>query len=108
MPDDDLIQELTNLAGDVPDRAAVLALEPITVEDVDVRMRRFLGPLGDVLGLVPRMDVLREADRTLFRLPLGAQVVGYSASGGVELKTGMRPMDNLIGPERDREELVGR
>jgi hypothetical protein len=106
MNDIEFVEELTRQAGEVPGKADVHELGRITMDDVHERMKRLLELVAEHLQFPPRFDLVREEDRSVMRLPLGAQLVSFHASGAVRFRSGLAPMDNLIGPERDKEELV--
>lgn len=107
MEQQQLIDELARMAEGVPGRVDVPGLRPQTPDAVEHQMQRLLNLIGEQIGIPPqRMDLVREDDRTVMRLPLGGRVTGHHASGAIKLSTGMPPMEKLIGAERPREELV--
>jgi len=107
MDQERFVKELTEMVGQVPEKVEVLSLQQPTLDDVERRMQRLLGLVGERTGTQPeRHDLVREQDRSVFRLPLGARLVGYHASGAVKFTSGLRPMEKLIGAERDPQELL--
>jgi hypothetical protein len=108
MSENTLIEALAALVdrNSLPARVPVIGLEPTTVDDIQRRLRDLLGTLGLVTGVLPDLGLSNEGDRTVLRLPLGGQLAGYHASGALEFKSTMGPMDNLIGAPPSVEELI--
>ncbi|HEV2758847.1 MAG TPA: hypothetical protein VGV86_04695 [Acidimicrobiales bacterium] len=108
MAENELIEQLAGLIDrdSLPNQVPVPELAPVSVDVLERRLRELVGVLGPLLGLLPRISLSRDEDRTVLTLPLvGARISGYHGSGAIEFKTAMGPMDNLIGRPREVDEL---
>jgi hypothetical protein len=102
----EFIEELAGMAEGAPERAEVLSLRRLSVEEVEARMRRLLSMTAGACGRSGKEgDWVRGSDHTLVRLPNGARAVGYHASGAMSVTAGLEPMDRPFGPEADKGSL---
>ncbi|WP_157162524.1 hypothetical protein [Cylindrospermum stagnale] len=78
-----------------------------SLDDIEQRAKRFLNIAAEAFSLpIDRRDLSVENDRTLIRLPLGAQLTAYHASGAIQLVTGLNPMESLFEDVEERERLL--
>lgn len=102
---------IENLAGGcanaVPERADILALRPLSLDELRGRGQRFLTMIEQQDECShDRADWTTHGDHTMVNLAQGARVVVYHASGALQYVSGMAPLENLYGRLEDREALI--
>lgn len=107
MNEKELIAELARSVGEAPSQAEVFAVRQYSLEELNRRMKRLLGTIGKRCDVnVDRADWVRGEQRTLVRLPMGGRAVLYHASGAMEVRLGLAPMEHLFGKVPPREALI--
>ena len=97
MTEQDLIKTLADSVPDVPSDVEILALRPLTLDEMMRRAKRLLVSASDVCHVpFDRADWVQQHDTTLGRLAMGARVVIYHASGAMRFVAGLAPMEQLI------------
>jgi hypothetical protein len=95
MNDQHLIDNLCQAASaSQPARADILALQPLGIEALRARARRFLSTLHEA-GACPsdRADLAERGERSVLHLPEGARAVVYHASGALQYVSGLAPLE---------------
>lgn len=83
---------------DLPGKAEVLTVRTASAEDQTRELKRLIGAVGRIGDIEhDRSDWVRLGDRTIARLPLGGLAEVHHASGAMRVKTGIAPMEQLIG-----------
>lgn len=102
-----LIEKLAAQVPDVPKHADVIMLRQHSVDEIVRRAKRFLSAVGDASRHAMEYgDWVSQPNRTLIRMPLGARAVLYHASGAMELRSGLSPMEALFKEAPDKDSLV--
>jgi hypothetical protein len=100
---------LSSFKQDVPDTLPVLMLRSSSVDEQHRRLRKLLKVSGDACEKdFDRGDWTTFEDRTLVRLPAGANAVIYHASGAVKLACGLAPMESLFKAMESKAQLTER
>ena len=103
----DLVRQLEESIGDVPEQAEIFGVRQYAVEESVKRARRIIAAAGEVCSFaMERADWVTQADRTLARLPLGGRAVVHHASGAVDVLTGLAPLEMLFEKLEARETLI--
>lgn len=101
------IDKLMSSMESVPDKADVLELKQLSVEELHRRGQQMLSIIGKTNGCsFERGDWTEQEDSTLIRLPLGARAQLFHASGAMQLTTAIAPMDKLFDKMADKAELT--
>ena len=107
MDEKTFVEKFASMMEAAPKRADVLSVRQYSVNELQQRVRRILTTTGSACGLnLDRGDMITQEDRTLIRLPMGAQAVVYHASGAMQLVTGLPPMEALFKRVENRERLI--
>lgn len=93
--------------GQHPNRADVLALRPISQDDVRARANRFVGMIHEVDACSrDHLNFVKHDDRTLVLLAGGARAVVYHASGALQFSAGIAPFQAPFERVEDPEVLT--
>lgn len=93
-----LIEKIARSIDQVPDHAEVLELRQLPVDDLETRVKRLLGAIGDSFDMQVGRSDWRGGDLgTDVLLPGGGRARYYHESGAVEVAAGLAPMDHLFG-----------
>lgn len=102
-----LVEMMIRSVDTVPAEVDVLQLRQISIDELEKRALLFLNTAGEAFNLpLVGGDWISQKERTLIRLPLGARMVVYHASGAMRLVTGLNPMESLFKSAEDRDRLV--
>jgi hypothetical protein len=106
MTEQDLIGELAASVPAVPSDVEILGVRPPTQDEMMRRTKRVLVSVGEMMRVpFDRADWVQQRDTTLGRLPMGARVVMYHASGVMRFVAGLPPME-LLFTNTDRGYLM--
>ena len=102
-----LVENLVARMGVIPPQVDILSLRQYPLDEIERRAKRFLEVLGETCKQpMDRGDWVRQLDRTVIRMPLGARAVLYPASGAMSIKTGLEPMEALYREDENRDALL--
>jgi len=105
---DDLVEQLTSMAGDVPDTVEVVQLVQPDVGTVQGRLTKLLSTVAELAGLDhERPEVTNEKVRTVLRQPGQLKAVGFHASGSMSVQLTMGPFEDIFKDDPGDEELAG-
>lgn len=101
------IDKIVSKMSDIPPQAEVIELKQPNVFELQRRTRQLLSVIGESCGCnYERGEWTTQHDNTLVRLPMGASAVVYHASGAMQLKTGMAPMERMFEKLETKEHLT--
>lgn len=99
-----LARRITESLGKVPSSAEILQVRSYSNEELERRATRMISLVREAYELPLRRGDWRVEDgRVMVHLPNNGHLSLYRASGAMELKTGLRPMEALIGPAKQEE-----
>jgi hypothetical protein len=108
MNEQTLIEKLAGgCANAVPERADIIALQQLSLDELRGRGQRFLTMIEQQDECShDRADWTTHDDHTMVNLAQGARVVVYHASGALQYVSGMAPLENLFARVEEREPLI--
>lgn len=95
MNEQSLIEQLCGAtASALPARADIIALRQLTRDELDARIKRFVGALHEAGNCPTDHATLAErGERSVAHLPEGARAVVYHASGALQYTSGLAPLE---------------
>lgn len=102
-----LIARLGASAGHVPSQADVIGLQQFSLDDMLGRTKRLLAQVGAAQQRsLDKGDWQPGDGYTAVRLAQGARALLYHASGGMQYRSGLAPLDALFGRMEDAASLT--
>lgn len=109
MSDEMFIEKLASRVGEVPEKADIISLKKYSLDEIQQRSKRVLEMIQEVSDMqLKRQERTIQEDRTLVRMPLGAQLSIYNSSGAMKFSSGFNPMDFLFKEVESQEKLTNR
>ncbi|MFI6739257.1 hypothetical protein ACIBI9_40580 [Nonomuraea sp. NPDC050451] len=104
---DKLAEQLTSMAGDVPDTVEVVALAQPDPGVIQERLAKLVGTVADVAGIErQRPEVVTKDIRTTMRVPGRLLATGFHASGSMSVRLNLAPFEDVFKDDPGDEDLV--